>query len=342
MYIGTLCQMTGMVTTIASLFSSPTQIWTHRAWALVAAGSCVAMLLVGRYALVQWASTFMVVAFSICNVIAVAALQWTSFAISPAEFGHGLSFRIPEGQFLTAFGAFAITGVGAAEIIFYPIWCLEKGYAQFVGPRDGSAAWTARALGWMRVMRVDAWLSMAIYTVATAAFYLLGAAILHRQHLVVTNQTLVTNLSKIYEATFGAWGAWIFIVGAFMVLYSTLFVSLASNSRLFADVTGLLGVFRTREAATHQRITRAAIVGIAFFILSLYITWGEPIYLVTVGAVAQGVMLPFLGLAAVMFRRRVPPALRPGALWTMFLWISFFAMAAVGVYLAGKNLKLWA
>ena len=37
----------------------------------------------------------------------------------------------------------------------YPYWCVEKGYARFVGQRDGSAAWTARARGWIRVMHLD-------------------------------------------------------------------------------------------------------------------------------------------------------------------------------------------
>ena len=62
----------------------------------------------------------------------------------------------------------------------YPYWCIEKGYARFVGPRSGDAAWTARARGWIRVMHLDILCSLVVYTVATVAFYLLGAAVLHR------------------------------------------------------------------------------------------------------------------------------------------------------------------
>ena len=39
--------------------------------------------------------------------------------------------------------------------------------------------WANRAKGWFRVMYWDALLSMVVYTLATAAFYILGAAILH-------------------------------------------------------------------------------------------------------------------------------------------------------------------
>ena len=77
-----------------------------------------------------------------------------------AELAQGLSFGLPD-DLITAFAVFGITGVGAAELIFYPIWCLEKGYARATGPRDDSPEWYERARGWMRVMKYDAWFSMA-------------------------------------------------------------------------------------------------------------------------------------------------------------------------------------
>ena len=60
-----------------------------------------------------------------------------------------------------------------------PYWCVEKGYARFVGRREDSEAWLARARGWIRLMHVDIALSMVVYTIATVAFYLLGAGVLH-------------------------------------------------------------------------------------------------------------------------------------------------------------------
>ena len=41
--------------------------------------------------------------------------------------------------------------MGAAELITYPYWCLEKGYGKFTGKNDGSKAWQERAAGWMRL-----------------------------------------------------------------------------------------------------------------------------------------------------------------------------------------------
>ncbi len=333
MYIGTFFQLTGMVTSIAGMMPGSGDAWVHRLWALLTAASVCLLLLVGRYGLVEKASTFMVVSFTLCTVVAVVALQWTKWSIAPGEIARGLSFGVPD-DFLTAFGAFAITGVGAAELIFYPIWLLEKGYARHVGPADGSARWAERARGWMRVMRIDAWLSMAIYTTATVAFYLLGATVLHRQGLKVANRDMLPTLSQMYETAFGDWGKGIFLVGAFMVLYSTLFVSTASDGRLFADLGAVMGFLKPGHARQRRWAIRLSIVGVLLFVLAMYLAWGEaPVHLVMVGAVAQGLMLPFLGYAALHFRHRsTHPALRPGVAWTGFLYLSFLSLCLVGLY----------
>ncbi len=82
-------------------------------------------------------------------------------AITGAEVARGFSFRLTD-KFTTAFAALGIIGVGAAELVYYPYWCLEKGYARHTGEPDGSEKWFARARGWRRVMRVDAWVSLAV------------------------------------------------------------------------------------------------------------------------------------------------------------------------------------
>ncbi len=65
-----------------------------------------------------------------------------------------------------ALAAFGLTGVSADEIISYPYWCQEKGYARFTGVYQKDHAWEIRAKGWIRVMYLDGILSMIIYTLA--------------------------------------------------------------------------------------------------------------------------------------------------------------------------------
>ena len=85
------------------------------------------------------------------------------------------------------------------------------------------------------MLRVDAWLSMVVYTFATVAFYLLGATVLWRIGLNPAGGSMVRTLAEMYVPVFGAWAQPVFLVGAFAVLYSTFFVAAAGNARRVAD-----------------------------------------------------------------------------------------------------------
>jgi manganese transport protein len=341
MYVGTLFQMSGMLGGIASLFASRGEVLSHTAWTLIPAAACALLLGRGRYGPVEKVSTLMVVLFTLITIAAVVALQWTPFRISADQIRQGFSFHRPD-SFTTAFAAFGVTGMGASELIFYPYWCLEKGYARFVGPRDDSPGWHERAHAWLRVMRVDAWLSMVIYTLGTVCFYLLGAAVLHATGQEVAGDQMVPALSSMYVQAFGPVGGWVFLVGAFVVLFSTVFVSTASNARLFADGAALFRVVRSPAPETRRRLVQAASVGIPVFLVIVYLTVGAPVALVMVGALAQALMLPFVALAALYLRYRLTAdPLRPGRAWTLLLWIAFASMTAVGLYQFGRQLALW-
>ena len=337
MYLGTLFQMAAMVGGVAELFARSQNRWATLPWALAAAGLAAGLLWINRYKLIEQVSTFMVVAFTLINLLAVGVMQFTAYKVTGADLVQGLSFKLPA-SLMTAFAVFGITGVGAAELMFYPIWCLEKGYARAVGPRDDSPAWEARAKGWLRVMRYDAWLSMLVYTVGTVSFYLLGASLLARQGKVVGDDNPMDTLQQMYTLTFGSAGVWIFILGAFMVLYSTYFVSTASNARLFADVTAMIGLHKTPEE--RAKWVRWGVVGIPVLTLILYFGLKAPVTLVMIGGTAQALMLPFLGFAALWFHRKVPASIRAGAPWVVFLVLSVLAMATLGAFQAAKAVGL--
>ena len=66
----------------------------------------------------------------------------------------------------------------------------------------------------MQVMYLDAWLSMVIFTVATVAFYVLGAAVLHPQGLDPQGADMIRTLSAMYVRPLGAWTRDVFLIGA--------------------------------------------------------------------------------------------------------------------------------
>ena len=67
--------------------------------------------------------------------------------------------------------------------------------------------------------------------------------------------------------------------------------------------------------------------------LVIFIAFPQPTRLVLWSGVAQGVMLPMLAAAALYFRyQRCLPALRPGKIWDVMLWLSAFAMLVTGAW----------
>ena len=107
----------------------------------------------------------------------------------------------------------------------------------------------------------------------------------------------------------------------------------ASNARLFADALTIFGLARYGSEAERRRVVRYASVALpALSALAFYI-FQQPVLLVLIGALGQGLMLPFLGGVALYFHhRRLARTLAAGTLWTICLWLSALAMALVGLY----------
>ncbi|MSU69424.1 MAG: divalent metal cation transporter [Opitutaceae bacterium] len=341
MFVCLLPQIAGMVGGVATALKLGGARISVGLLAILVGASCAILLVIGRYRLVEWLSTALVAAFTVASLVAVTALQLTPFAVTGAQLAGGFSFYLPA-DLATAFGAFAIIGVGASELIYYPYWCLEKGYARKLGPDDGTAAWRTRAAAWLRVMRIDAWVSFVLYTTTTVAFYVLGAAILHAKQLRVESRNMIETLSFMYRETFGEWSLWLFLVGAIAVLYSTIFGATASNARLLVDALGLFGVKRYRDARERMRWVKFCCVLLPVAFTSIFLIVGNPVYLVFCGAIAQGLMLPFLAGAALYFHFTNPHRelrARPGSL--VGLIVAALLMTSLGVYQVVTEIARW-
>lgn len=300
-------------------------------WAAIITASTIGILIVGRYNLIQTFSTVLVAGFTFVTIGNLIHLQsLPEWRVSWAELVDGLSFRLPETGLATALMAFGIIGVGATELIQYPYWCLEKGYAKWSGVRDDSPEWVARAEGWLTVLRWDAWLSMVVYTFATVAFYLLGAAVLGRTGLNAEGSQMVRTLAEMYVPVFGSAAHIIFLFGAIAVLYSTFFVANASHARVSADAVRVFGLSKGDEKAK-RFWTVVFCVLFPLICLTVYAFVRAPKQLVLASGLMQAIMLPMLGAAGLYFRyRRCDSRLRPGIAWDLCLWGS-----AAGLLLAG-------
>ncbi len=311
-------------------------------WAAVVAVITAIVLVVGRYNLIQSFSTAMVASFTLITIVNLFMLQSEpSWAVSVGDILLGMSFRLgtTKESLATALATFGIIGVGASELVTYPYWCLEKGYGKYTGPRVDTPEWTARAAGWLRVMRWDAWCSMVVYTFATIAFYLLGASILHRSGLNPGGNEMIRYLAVMYEPAFGPIAESVFLFGAFAVLYSTFFVANASHARVFSDATQVLG-FSQQTPAAHQWRVRVLSGLFPFLCLFFYVAFEKPQALVLLSGIMQAVMLPMLAIAALYFRYfRGQQGLTPGKVWDVFLWVSAAGMSIAGVWAGWTKIK---
>jgi Mn2+/Fe2+ NRAMP family transporter len=308
-------------------------------WAVLVAVGTSVLLAVGGYSLVERGSTGMVVTFTVMTVVCVALLPSAGYPIPWGQVGDGLKFSIPDvpGAAAVALAMFGITGVGATELVAYPYWCIEKGYARKTGLRDDSPAWARRARGWLRVMKLDAWLSMVVYTVATLAFYFLGAAVLHGRSaggLPGDIAGMLQTLSGMYSPVLGERVAlWFIVIGVFAVLYSTLYSATGGNSRSLVDF--LKTHCGLRFTARRSRAWWVAACCMAFPILDLilFIAIKNPVKMVLIGGTMQAITLPMLAGAAVYLRyKRSDSRLTPGVVWDVFLWLSLVGMFVTAGY----------
>jgi hypothetical protein len=261
-----------------------------------------------------------------CNI----AILRTEYAYKLSDLAGGLSFRLPAAALELAVAVFGITGLGSGEIVMYPYWCLEKGYAAWTGPRDDSQEWARRARGWIRVMQMDAVLAMIAYTIVTCGFYLLGAALLRPQGEIADGNRLVAQLSGLFTGVLGERSQTVFMVCAGSVLFSSLFSNTAGLSRLWADLLGLFRVIEISQSGQQKRII-AVLAWILPAVWALvYLTIQRPLFLIMLMGVSNAVFLLVVGWQAGRFRyRHTDPRLRPSAAYDVALWLSLAAIALV-------------
>ena len=217
----------------------------------------------------------------------------------------------------------------------YPYWCVEKGYARFTGKRDSSLEWQDRARGWIRVMHFDIFSSMVIYTVATIAFYLLGAGILHGMGLVPAAKDMIPVLSNIYTRTMGPWALWLFYAGAIATLYGTIFAATAANSRVFSDMFRLLGLFKSDDYARRLLYRRRFVWFLTVTPSVLFLLVQSPVQMVVAGGMAQALMLPVAAVGTLYLRHRCLPKEIAPPLWiTICLWLATLVIVALMSYYA--------
>ncbi|WP_270259869.1 Nramp family divalent metal transporter [Kocuria marina] len=302
-------------------------------WVAILVVIAIAIHLANRYEIVENVSTVLVLLVTLFAVAMVFMVQFTEYSWSLGDLADGLRFQVAAGAMGVALAMFGMTGVGAGEITAYTYWVVEKGYAAWSGPNDGSQAWVDRARGWIRVMKVDAWVSWIIYTISTMAFYMLGAAVLHPQPgLRPQGNEVMTVISSIFETTVGQWGGILFLFGAGVALFKTILANVPSLGRQVANTLSVFGAFDWTNMVTRDKWMK-------LIMIILPITWGvlavlaaNPLELVIIAGILNALFLIGVAICTIYLSRTQTDArVKDGPFFAVMLVISAISIIAVGV-----------
>lgn len=310
-------------------------------WTLVTVFGSIVLLYSNNYSLIERGAVLLVVVFSIGTIAIALGLPLTPFSYSAGDVLSGLTLAIPAGTIGIAIAMFGITGVGADELTFYTYWCVEKGYARYVGPNDGSDAWKRRARGWISVMYKDAFVSWCVYTFGTLAFYLMGAAVLHPQGLVPAGNEMIGTVSRMYTDTLGDWAGTLFLVGAVAVLGSTLWASIPGWARMYTNLLAEFGVVDWRNTGQRLKWIRIFTVGLPIVWGAAYLFIQSPVLMIQIGGVSTGIFLLAAVIATWYLRNtETDPAIRGGTGFNVLLVVSSVAIVLLGIYTGANVLGL--
>jgi manganese transport protein len=308
----------GVAQALSLIFPAvPEAVWVVPLFALT-----LYLLLGGGYERVEGLATIKVCLFTLLTCLCAVLLTRRSDLFSWQEVAQGFRFELPAQGLASAIAVFGITGVGASELFMYPYWCVEKGYARYAGKRDDSPAWQQRALGWIRVMNLDILVTMFIYTLATIAFYLLGAGILNKQGLVPKGSETIAVLSRMYTDTLGWWGVAVFYVGAIATLYGTIFAATAADSRVFSDLCRIAGYYEREDFRSRNQYRKVFVIVLSGVPVVLYYVFRDPVGMVKLGGLAQACLLPCLAFSCLYLKyQRLPRLAASGPLASAGLWL---------------------
>ena len=302
-------------------------------WTVVLALTVALLVFRGRYRVVEPTATTLNFIFISTIAVCVFGVQGTRYAFGPSDLAGGLTFQLPLGTLALALGAFGTTGVGSSEIFTYPSWCVEKGYALWTGPFDGSADWVRLARGWTRVMVMDALVSMAVYTTATCFFYILGATVLRPQRDLADGNELILQLSGTFTEVLGQEAVFVFMLGAFTVLFSTVFANAAGMSRLWTDLFVLCGIVKKNNPSQRRRS-----IAIMSWVLPCvwalaYLSFQKPLFWVIFMGVANSMFLLTVAYKALILRYlQTEIELVPPRWYDVVLWLSTLSIGVIAVW----------
>ena len=289
-------------------------------------------------------TTMLVAAVTLFTVASVVILQWTSVPDHACPtWSKRLHLRLSRHR--AGPGVLGLRdhrrgglGAGRLSLLVHREGLCARGRTPDRGRRLGPPR-----RGWIRVMQLDAWFSMVVFTIATVAFYLLGAAVLHPQGLDPRGSEMIPTLSQMYIASAGrnaacrpaivhAGGLPARAPGPCCSRRSTSPRPPTAGSRPTSSTSS--GIWRhSRPRRTGTDRSRSSACSIRSWPWASITPSASPRALIKAGGIAQALMLPLIAGATLYLRKRdADRRVGPTFLTDILTWLAFFGISAVAVY----------
>ncbi len=298
----------------------------------IVAVSAALILCTGSYKWLERIMLVLVATFTLATLVCAIAMQFTEYQTNLGDVIAGMN---PDFALLStaavaflAFSAYGSTGTTAGDISSYTYWCIEKGYPSFVGSDRSDPDWESHARGWMKVVHTDIMLALVILTCATIPYYALGAGVLNKMGLNPGNDSdkTLSMLSNIFTQTLGPWAVWVFSIGAFFILFSTVLSVVGGGGRFVPDYFIEARVFDRSNVRLRKKITRWYVIGLPLVAFLIYLAIPNFFVLVMISGLTSAVTMPMqAGVALWLHSRKLDQRIRPHmpiriALWAIFIF----------------------
>jgi Mn2+/Fe2+ NRAMP family transporter len=341
LYLILIPQLFVAVTTIAGLAGSAatalvlTLSGDIRIWTISSILVSTALVVWGRYRIIELVATILAVLLSLAAIIA-------AITVFPdmAELAKGFIPKTPPdveyGEILPWLG-FMLSG--AAGMIWYSYWIQKKGYGAVQNPKQNAQAYSdaekRKLKGWLKQMTLDNHVAVFGTLIITLAFLILGTELLRPRGLVPEENRVAEVLGNLLGQVWGPIGFWFMVVGVFIGFWDTVLSDQDGFGRMFAGGTRtLLAPLKPSKRWTDEVFLKRLFVIVVVTILPiiLYLLIGNPVSLLKIAGFIEAAHIPVLVLLVLILNHTdLPKELRPSLFTTICTALAglFFAVFAV-------------
>ena len=335
----TLMQVGGMYGGVAQVLHLLAPLSVN-AWVGVCLAITLAMLLGGGYQRIERFAIVKVGLFTLLTVCAAAVLLRRPGAVDLSDLASGLSFGLPPAGLVTAIAVFGITGVGATELVMYPVLVHRK--------RVRPVRRAARSIG--RMGRARSWVDTRHargHPLLARGLHPGDRGILPSGRRRAASHRRRAGEPRYHRRSVSDLHANAGRLGAVGLLRRrgghVVRDDLRRDRRARAPVRRRRpnhGLYAREDADSRRRWRDRFVVALAAIPALLYWLFESPVRMVVVGGIAQALMLPLIGLGVTYLRHtHVPEEIQPSVAITVLLWLSTAVMFAFAIYSGWSALR---